>query len=441
MFEGFRTTGAPLDVTALDSADAAFAAAVDAVAATQREIDALQARRARQVAAVIEAAERVEVVSGTPTARTAEFVHRSTRAELALGLRISEPAAERLMAESLRLVRVLPAALGAVEAGQVCWRAAACLAEAVLPLIQERDAGGPDRVAEFEAAALDAAMRIAPSRLRSRLRLLCERLRSDSAIERHAEALRDRRVILEDAEDGMAWLHAFLPAVEAHAVFHRLRDLARATQDLDAEECVPDERTLAQRGADLLVDFLVGDEVRVAGRAGAGRAFSRFAGIRPTVVVTVPVQTLLDRDDAADGVPALLDGIVPIDPATARRLTAAAPSLYRLLTDPHTGAALDLSRTRYHPSPALRLWLRLRDGTCRFPGCGRPAKGCDLDHSVDWQYGGATAAANLAHLCRGHHTLKHQTRWQPRQHPDGTIAWRSPSGRTHMTHPAPPPSG
>lgn len=83
-----------------------------------------------------------------------------------------------------------------------------------------------------------------------------------------------------------------------------------------------------------------------------------------------------------------------------RRLTAEAPSCYRLLTDPHTGARLDLSRTSYRPSAGLRLWLRLRDDTCRFPSCGRAAARCDLDHTVAWEHGGSTEAANLAHLCR-----------------------------------------
>jgi len=262
---------------------------------------------------------------------------------------------------------------------------------------------------------------------------------------------------VQDDEDGMSWLTAYVPSVEAHAVFHRLTDVARAIDDptragaADVEPIREDPRTLDQRRADLLVDFLAGDWIadgenpaaaaeRVERRAGRGLDLGRFAGIRPTVVVTVPVQALLDTPDAertlGSADPPMLDGVVPIDPATARALTANAPTLYRLLTDPHTGARLDLSRRSYAPSTDLRLWLRLRDETCRFPGCGRLAKGCDIDHTIDWQYGGATRPDNLAHLCRGHHTLKHETACQPRQHADGTITWRSPSGRVHATRPA-----
>ncbi len=243
--------------------------------------------------------------------------------------------------------------------------------------------------------------------------------------------------------------------------------MSRAAAEFDAEDGIVDARTLDQRRADLLVDFVVGDFIdaealaggtpaeRLERRVARGLDLGRFAGIRPTVIVTVPVDVLLDRTGvAATGLgrdvagpptpdrgatdPPTLDGIVPIDPATARELVANASSLYRMLVDRHTGVRLDLSRERYEVPTALRMWLRLRDATCRFPGCGRPAKGCDIDHSVDWQFGGETRADNLAHLCRGHHTLKHQTRWQLVQHADGEITWRSPSGRTYSTRPAQP---
>jgi len=426
-------------IAVVDDAARAFLDAVDRVSETQRAIDALHARQAREILDVVRAADRLEIVSGTPTAKTTEFVHRSTRAELALALGVSERTAERALNDALALTSELTATLEAVEAGRATWRAAT--------LIVEHARGLGERTAEFEARALELADFSAASRLGSRLAALRDRMLETPAIERHAAAREERRVVVEDVADGMSWLHAYLPSVEAHAIAHRLTDIARRARDIDDEEGIDDRRTLDQRRADLLVDFIAGDHVRIAGpdgdaeaalerRIAEGRDFSRFAGIRPTVVVTVPVEQLLDNVADGAGPPAMLDGVVPIDPATARRLTANAPSLYRLLVDPHTGARLDLGRRRYEPSTELRMWLRLRDETCRFPGCGRLAKGCDLDHTVAWQHGGETRADNLAHLCRGHHTLKHATRWRMTQHPDGTITWRSPSGREHRTRAA-----
>ncbi|KAA9394937.1 HNH endonuclease, partial [Kocuria coralli] len=60
----------------------------------------------------------------------------------------------------------------------------------------------------------------------------------------------------------------------------------------------------------------------------------------------------------------------------------------------------------------------IRDETCRFPGCRRQATGCDVDHTIPWATGGTTAITNLAHLCRRHHRIKHETptlgAWQGR---------------------------
>jgi len=77
-------------IAVVDDAARAFLDAVDRVSETQRAIDALHARQAREILDVVRAADRLEIVSGTPTAKTTEFVHRSTRAELALALGVSE---------------------------------------------------------------------------------------------------------------------------------------------------------------------------------------------------------------------------------------------------------------------------------------------------------------------------------------------------------------
>ncbi|TFC07079.1 HNH endonuclease, partial [Cryobacterium adonitolivorans] len=89
-------------------------------------------------------------------------------------------------------------------------------------------------------------------------------------------------------------------------------------------------------------------------------------------------------------------------------------------------------------------WLRLRDATCRFPGCARPASRSDIDHTTAWEHGGPTDYDNLAHLCASHHRLKHQTLWDVVQEPGGVLAWTSPAGQTHRTYPettlGPPPT-
>ena len=66
---------------------------------------------------------------------------------------------------------------------------------------------------------------------------------------------------------------------------------------------------------------------------------------------------------------------------------------------------------RYLITPAMAERIRLRDGTCRHPGCSVPARDCDVDHLIafnkaDPELGGPTSEWNLYCLCRTHHREK-----------------------------------
>jgi hypothetical protein len=83
-------------------------------------------------------------------------------------------------------------------------------------------------------------------------------------------------------------------------------------------------------------------------------------------------------------------------------------------------------------------FVRMRDLTCRFPHCDRPAEHCDLDHAVPWPFG-PTHPSNLRALCRKHHLLKTfwggSGGWRDQQSADGTIVWTSPTGKIYTTRP------
>lgn len=77
--------------------------------------------------------------------------------------------------------------------------------------------------------------------------------------------------------------------------------------------------------------------------------------------------------------------------------------------------------------------LALRDVTCVFPWCTRPARrlradehGCDCDHAVPHGREGPTCSCNLAPLCRRHHRLKTHGGWTYTTLEPGTYLWSSP---------------
>jgi len=329
--------------------------------------------------------------------------------------------------------------------------------------------------------------------------MLAQRLDPVPLEERHTEAVAGRRVWVRDLDDGMAELAAILPAPLAYAIKDRLTAHAReiveaaraarsgaggtnaesgdgraaaaaagddpvvnadgtrpvaaadangtrpgahgaragahgaarieggADDDAGADVVATNCRTTDQVRADVLTDLLLTGHATAPVTAGSipeGRAITAH------VQITIPAATLTGESTE----PAELVGYGPIDPDTARHLAATADIWERLFTSPTTGAVVQVDT--YRPSTQMRRLLDARDEHCRFPGCRRPARHCDGDHTIDAARGGPTTITNLANLCPGrHHPVKHGTAWSVTQKPDGILEWTSPTGRAYRDIP------
>jgi hypothetical protein len=126
------------------------------------------------------------------------------------------------------------------------------------------------------------------------------------------------------------------------------------------------------------------------------------AGERPHVLVTVDLASLEGRL----GRRCELEDVGAITPETARRLACDA-GVSRVITA-GTSEVLDVGRKTPMPSSGIRKALLVRDGGCRFPGCGRPHPWCDAHHVRHWAHGGETSLGNLVLLCRPHHRAVHE---------------------------------
>ncbi|RJT86117.1 DUF222 domain-containing protein [Cryobacterium melibiosiphilum] len=324
-------------------------------------------------------------------------------------LRQNPDQSRALLYESQRLVQHLPATLSRLQSGDISYDHARVAVDqsGVLP---------DDLLEEFEDRVLKDAEWLSLEQLRRRAVRVRERLNPESITKRHKKAVAERCVRLKDTFDGMSFLDLLLPTDDAHAIVNRLTTMATDLRTAD------DGRTRAQLRADIATDLLI----QGVTATGLGH------GIRATVNVTVPVFTLMGHSDE----PGLLDGTVPIDPETARRLAGTATGFTRLLIHPETGVVLSVGRDRYAVPAGLRKAVEIRDQTCRFFGCTRTATHDDVDHTHDWAFGGETTLNNLAMLCRYSHRLKHETGWQVSQDHTGTLHWISPAGRYYPTFPA-----
>jgi hypothetical protein len=336
---------------------------------------------------------------------------------VSLALQLPLRTAQARLAQAKTLVGELPRTLAAVADGSISAAHANVLAEAVWRLPAER----PELPAALEAAVLPpvlAAGCVTVPQLQRRVRPAVLALDPSTAEQRHQRALAERRIEYRPEDDGMAALYALLPAAEARLIYTRL---TTATKLLPPE----DPRTLDQKRADLFIDGLLSGLPEDALPQPQGR--------RPAIQVTVAADTLLGLDDQ----PGHLTGYGPITAGTARRLAADTSGTWRrLLTDPDTGALLDISAHRYRPAQRLHDYLNARDDVCAFPTCQQPGYRCEADHTVPFDQGGLTRRDNLALTCRRHNQAKAAgTGWSYQHNPDGTFTWTTATGH-HYSSPA-----
>jgi hypothetical protein len=387
-------------------------------------LDAEEARLLARSAAYADALADSVVPAVYPPAERQALSRRSTCAALAMATRTPEQTVQRATNEAELLVNEAPTVLASLEAGRISARHAQTIID------QLSDVPTAGRTAFLEAV-LPVAEQLTNANLRKRARVLRERLHPESITARAARSEADRRIEFEPAGDGMAWVHLFTTAPIAQGIVERLESAASEARRAG------DQRTCGQLQADALaVLALTGvtpDDI--ASNPALPHPIEVQEHIKPTVQITVPALSMAGLSDA----PATLDGYGPIDPETAARIAVNAPSFTRILVQPETGAVLSVGRGQYRVPADLQRAVRLRDGTCRAPGCGRRARACDLDHSVAWQDGGATDVGNLACLCRHHHRMKHLPGWNLDHRPGGVLDWTTPDGKRHRTEPDPAP--
>ena len=399
---------------------------VDEIAATER----VKARtEAAQIAAMADLAGR-PMFAGCAEHGHDDPTHgvRGAASVVSAELRLSPAAAVARVALACELVAELPATLAELAAGRIDGYRARVVAEQTRPL-----AAVPDLRRQVEATLLGKAHKQTATQLRAAARKAVLAADPASAEERHRRARAGRFVSPPCPEpDGMAALLIRMPAEDAAALYTAIDAAARRQQ-----KATPDEkRTLDQVRADVLAGL--GWSALYSGHLGCcdpncAHVHQRLAWRRgkPVCVnVTVAYTTLIGADDH----PAHLAGYGPIGAEVARRI-AAHGVWRRILTDPASGAVLDVGRERYVPPPELAEHVLVRDQTCRFPTCTRPAADCDLDHSIPFERGGATSAGNLGPVHRGHHNDRTHHGWRLQQPEPGRYVWTAPTGHTYQVDP------
>jgi hypothetical protein len=233
----------------------------------------------------------------------------------------------------------------------------------------------------------------------------------------------DRYVEIWPTGSGLAGVEAQLRGTDGAALDRRLDALANTV-------CPNDPRALKERRADALGALAAGlAALRCECTSPECSAAARSSGA--DIVIHVLAEQASVEGTATT--PGYVPGYGPLPARVVQDLADTAKVKPLIVPDPTTSP-----EPGYRPSAALAEFVRLRDLTCRFPGCDRPAEVCDIDHTVPWPIG-PTHPSNLKLYCRAHHLLKTFYNgaggWLDKQLPDGTVIFTSPSGRTYTTEP------
>ena len=192
------------------------------------------------------------------------------------------------------------------------------------------------------------------SQLRAKLKRAVARIEPDLAASR-ARAEHGRRAVwVQHGDDGMS----YLSTLDAVRIFDLL--------STGTKNAPSNGRTFDAVRADLFVDQMLTT-------SGGSRAGGAIIG------VTIPVTTLAGLDEQP-GVS--FDGQFTLPADLVRELALEPGTLFhRIITDP-AGHILDDTELGRFPTNKLRIGVQIRDGSCQFATCTKPAIACDLDHRI-----------------------------------------------------------
>jgi hypothetical protein len=399
--------------------------------------------------------------------------------ELAAALVLTGRSADGLLALSRELDR-LPMVLTALRAGRIDRARAVVFAEELVFLtgIEAR---------AIALVLIRPAEKMTTSQLRAAIRALilatCPGSKQERDRKRAERArLRARVEIWPEHSGNAALAGRELPVSEAIAVDQRLTEIARKLKEAGVPGSLEELRAVVFRalltGRDL--DSLAPGADAANPNAGDGGAPSpkrwrpapgELARLSGSVNLTMPLASWLGSSDA----PGEAAGYGPLDAsdcsdlaggladvgkrvkwcltltdldgrAVAHGCARASPRLKNgsvrawlaeiKLSPIDCGTCTHERQTRaYRPPEMMRHLVCIRQRTCAFPGCRRPAERCDLDHTQPFDRGGRTCPCNLEPLCRRHHQAKQAPGWHLSQPRPGTLIWTAPHGRTYQTEP------
>jgi hypothetical protein len=341
---------------------------------------------------------------------------------------MSTDAGRSLLADALELAYRLPRVWARVQSGDLqAWRGRRIARETQL-LSREGAAFVDRQVAAF-------AHRIGPAQLQRLVDEAIARFMPETARERQHKAADGRHFDIDHDQvsfNGTSRVHGELDLADALDLEAAISAGAAELKQLGCEDSLDVRRS---RAAGLLARSQLALELTSEAESPAPR---RSRAKRQVVLhVHLSETALRSRNACAPG---------RVENAGGHLVTAAQIADWcgadesMVVVKPVIDLAEHIHVASYEVPDRLSEQTALRDQTCVFPWCTRPARrcapdqghSCDHDHVVPHARGGPTCSGNVAPLCRRHHRLKTHGGWSYTLVEPGTFLWSSPHGYTYL---------
>ncbi|WGY03357.1 HNH endonuclease [Nocardioides sp. QY071] len=273
--------------------------------------------------------------------------------------------------------------------------------------------------AQLERLVTEAVLRLDPER--------AEAERQKASDHRHFD-------ISEVDDHGLVHLDGLLDAADGRDLDQAVARRAEVLGRLGDDSCLDVRRSKAAAELarqDLALDLLIPDP-------DTGEVVATVPGRKVVLNVHVTNTTLTGQNPVGRWD----EGRCPITTAQIQEWLRARHTT--VIVRPVIDLADHVPVTAYETPDRHKTQVALRDHTCRFPHCTRPATRCDIDHTKPHGQGGPTCPCNEVPLCRRHHRAKTHSRWRYETPMPATYVWTSPNGFRFRvdhrgTHPLPAP--
>jgi Domain of unknown function (DUF222) len=290
----------------------------------------------------------------------------------------------------------------------------------VRKIVSATRALGQAKCAQVEELVLPGAELLSVGDFGQKVARVVAKVHPRDLSERHRDAAKDADVTLGMDDDGIGWITANMPgvdatvvktAVDAYATSLKAKGDQRSLGVLRAEGL----RVMCQR---YLNGELTGRVPTVHGRP-------------VTINVCATPAALLGLTDT----PGEIAGVGPVPIETIRAMAHEAKLRWMTISETD-GSLIDYVPTSYRIPARLHEYIDTKYVTSVGPHSTTPATRTDGEHLIPFgDPGGDTSPDNTVPMDRGWHNAKTHLGFKVKRRPGGEITWTTPLGQTYTVYP------